>query len=113
VTQEIAEVLRSAMVARGMTQRDVARLTGLTDPTISGVVNCTVGSSAELMVIADALGVPRFRVIAELGTDELELLEMWHRVSDEIQDAPSRDRLLAELRHRIDAEIALEASKKR
>ena len=107
VTPEIAELLRSAMSERGMSQRDIAKRASLTDATVSDVLNCQVGSSKDLLKIADALDVPRFRVLMDLEDDQRALLESWQALTTEDVDPATRGRLLAELQHRIAAEVAL------
>jgi len=79
-SQKIAQRIRAARKAKGKTQSEIARVTGLDQSYISRLENSTAeGSPSQLMAIARAIGVP----IAQIYDDQDERAARLSELSDE------------------------------
>lgn len=67
ISQEIAEQLREAMIARGITQTELAKRLGISRPSVSALLDGSSLNTSSLERVANAIGIQvRFMIIDPL-----------------------------------------------
>ena len=92
-SEELKNLIESARVAKGISQRELAKLTGISRSTLNDLINGKIKKVDidDLRKIAETLDMSLQKLLKAAGYDEMSLYFHAHKNKDKYADKSSKD----------------------
>ena len=92
-SEELKNLIESARVAKGISQRELAKLTGISRSTLNDLINGKIKKVDidDLRKIAETLDMSLQKLLKAAGYDEMSLYFHAHKSKDKYIDKSSKD----------------------